>query len=221
MHGIAALRLQVRVLVIVDVLSFSTAVDVALSRGAAVRPFADRESAMAAVRPGTILAGTRRTDGFTLSPASLQTLPEGVELMLPSPNGATLSLACGDVQVFAACLRNAEAVAAAAQVLAGDGDIGVVPAGERWPDGSLRPAIEDLLGAGAVIHHLTGPASPEAALMAGAFRTARADIAAILAGSTSGRELHARGFAADVALAAECGVSTTAPCLQGGTYRPS
>lgn len=32
--------------------------------------------------------------------------------------------------------------------------VAVIPAGERWADGSLRPAIEDLLGAGAFIREL-------------------------------------------------------------------
>ena len=48
--------------------------------------------------------------------------------------------------MIAGGLRNAAAVAAAA-ARAGD-VVGVIAAGERWPDGSLRPAIEDLLGAG-------------------------------------------------------------------------
>ena len=49
--------------------------------------------------------------------------------------------------VVAASLRNAEAVGA----WIGEQDynsVAVVAAGERWPDGSLRPALEDLLGAG-------------------------------------------------------------------------
>ena len=79
---------------------------------------------------------------------------------MPSPNGATLSLATGDRPTFAGCLRNARAVAQALQRYGRR--IGVVPAGERCKDGSLRPAVEDLLGAGAIIQHLPGTRSLEA-----------------------------------------------------------
>jgi 2-phosphosulfolactate phosphatase len=87
-----------------------------------------------------MLAGTNRSQpGYTLSPASLRSLPMGSSLVLPSPNGATLALATGSTPTFAGCLRNARAVAEAAS--RHGRRVAVVASGERWADGSLRPAF--------------------------------------------------------------------------------
>ena len=76
----------------------------------------------------------------------------GVErLVLPSPNGSSISFGprrrrrC---RSSGACLRNRAAVA---RSRGSRGTVAVVAAGERWPDGSLRPCAEDLWGAGAVL----------------------------------------------------------------------
>ncbi|MGO1076180.1 2-phosphosulfolactate phosphatase [Inquilinus sp. CA228] len=224
MAGVEALRDRVAVLVIVDVLSFSTAVDVAVSRGAAVLPFPhgdDSAARLAAERAGAVLARPRRAAGgqLSLSPVSLLEIPAGTRLMLPSPNGSRLSLAGGGTPVLAGCLRNAAAVARAARGLAQGANIGVVPAGERWPDGGLRPAIEDLLGAGAVIDALALPCSPEAQVARDAWRTASADLPRLIRASVSGRELVDAGFPRDVDLALDQGVSSFAPLLVDGAYQ--
>jgi 2-phosphosulfolactate phosphatase len=226
MAGLEALCRQVGVLVIVDVLSFSTAVDVAVSRGAIVYPFAEEQAArMAAQQVGAILAHPRRAaEGeYSLSPASLASIPAGTKLMLPSHNGSRLSLVASrvpdGVSVLTGCLRNAGAVAAAARTIAGDRGVGVVPAGERWPDGSLRPAIEDLLGAGAILSHLDWPCSPEAQIARDAYRAAKHEIGMLIRLSFSGRELMDNGYLVDVDLALEQDISTTVPILADGAYR--
>ena len=222
--GVEALRSKVSVLVIVDVLSFSTAVDVAVGRRATVHPFPHGDEATAraaAARAGAVLAQPRRAAGgqFSLSPSSLLAIQAGTRLMLPSPNGSRLSLACGGASVLTGCLRNAAAVSRAARDMAGGRAIGVVPAGERWPDGGLRPALEDWLGAGAVIHHLALPCSPEAEAARDAFLAAEKDMARLIRASVSGRELIDRGFPGDVDLALERDISPCAPLLDGDAYR--
>lgn len=203
--------------VIVDVLSFSTAVDVAVSRGAAVLPYRYRDATAAAfaAEHQAVLAGRRRDGGPSLSPPSLAALDAGARLVLPSPNGSTLSTLVGNKPAFASCLRNAAAVAAA---ISSDTRVLVIAAGEHWPDGSLRPALEDLLGAGAVLARLNGRLSPDAAAAAGAYRELCGDLAGALTQCPSGQELIAAGYPDDVVWAAAEDCSTAVPLLREGRY---
>jgi 2-phosphosulfolactate phosphatase len=208
------------VFVVVDVLSFSTCVDIATANGASIYPYKLRDESAAAYARSldAVLALTHRAaaGGYSLSPASLATIPAGTRLVLPSPNGATLTLATGQTPTFAGCLRNARAVAEAAS--AAGKRITVVAAGERWPDGTLRPAFEDLAGAGAIIHHLTGSRSPEAQAAEAVFTRFRDDLQSLVKQCSSGKELVEKGFEEDVRLAAALNVSECAPRLVDGAY---
>lgn len=207
--------------IIVDVLSFSTCVDIAAGNGAIVYPYRwkDARAREYAHRFGAKLAGSRTSKtGYSLSPASLITIPAGTRLVLPSPNGATLSLLAGDTPTFAGCLRNARAVARAAQAVGET--ISVIPAGERWKtDQTLRPALEDLIGAGAIIHALPGRKSPESTAAEITYLHFRDDLLACLTQIGSGQELIHQGFAQDVELAALLNSSENAPRLVNGAYR--
>ncbi|TWP51278.1 hypothetical protein FKR81_16855 [Lentzea tibetensis] len=205
-EGVTALQ-DCAVLIIVDVLSFTTSVDLVVARGGQVRP-------------------SRWTEGVrTLRPATLVQADGLVEL--PSPNGSNLCALAAETgaHVLAGCLRNARAVARRAMELGGP--IGVVPAGERWgldireqgqrEFGPLRPSVEDFLGAGAILDALEGNASPEARLAADAYRFT--DVRAAVLSCVSGRELIEYGHSRDVELALEMGVSEAAPVLVDGVLR--
>jgi 2-phosphosulfolactate phosphatase len=218
--GVTRLAPSSEAVAIVDVLSFSTCVDIAVSRGATVYPYHWKdESAIAYAQSlNAILANfSRKFDaGYSLAPTSLLRIPKGTRLVLPSPNGSALTIAAGQVPTFAGCLRNATAVASALRQAGRR--VGIIPAGERWEDGSLRPAIEDLIGAGAIICHLPGSRSPEAELAVTAFMNFRGDILSCLKRCGSGKELIGRGFESDVDLAAAIDVSECVPLLAGGAY---
>lgn len=219
-QGVRALAARCPVLVIVDVLSFGTAVDVAVGTGARVLPLpwqGDRAHT-AATEAGAVLVAPRDLDRWSLSPSSLRSLRSDVLLALPSPNGASLSTQAGALgaTVFAGCVRNATAVAKAAQATAAGAPVGVIAAGERWDDDSLRPAVEDLLGAGAILDALDGTPSPEAEVAVRGFTADR--LPDLLADCVSGRELAARGFAHDVALAAQLDASSSVPLLHHGIF---
>jgi 2-phosphosulfolactate phosphatase len=228
--GAAELGRVCSALVVVDVLSFTTAVEVAVSRGVRVHPFPwSAQAAEYARRVGAVAAVGRAAvtpeHPWSLSPAALRDAPAVPDLVLPSPNGSAICAAASATGrlVVAACLRNAAAVGA---WLAGQGHgteqspVGVVAAGERWSDGSLRPCVEDQLGAAVVLDALSGSPgglSVEAAVALAAYAAVR-DLPGAVLGCVSGRELASRGFAEDVVIAAEVGVSSAVPVLRRGVF---
>jgi 2-phosphosulfolactate phosphatase len=194
-RGVSVLAGISDVVVIVDVLSFSTCVDIATGRGATVFPYRWKDSSCAdfAAARNAIVAVSRGSRGeFSLSPASLLNIPAGTRLVLPSPNGAALSFCTGNTATICGCLRNCAAVANHASQLGKK--IAVIPAGERWEDGSLRPSVEDLIVAGAIIRHLDGKRSPEADAAVAAFEKASADIAGWLRNCAFGPRTGGEGI---------------------------
>ncbi|WP_229789730.1 2-phosphosulfolactate phosphatase [Pilimelia terevasa] len=231
--GAASLAKVCAALVVVDVLTFTTAVDVAVHRGIRVHPFPwGAQAAAYADRMGAALA-VARTDvspqrPYSLSPHALLSAPYVAELVLPSPNGAAICAAAGvsGIPVLAGCLRNGGAVARWLRrhgYGAPDRPVGVVAAGEKWPDGTLRPCVADLVGAGLVLDGLVegpGGLSVEAAVTL-ATVDALPDLRAAVAGSVSGRELAAYGFGADVEAALAVDVSPVVPVLRDGAFGPA
>lgn len=213
LQGLKAIGPISDVIVLVDILSFTTSIDIATARGGMIFPYPLKgESAAAyAASVHAELALAHRGEGFSLSPVSLAGLPDGHRLVLPSPNGAALAFSLDHPAVFAACLRNATAVA---QVAARFGTtIGIIAAGERWPGGELRPCLEDWIGAGAVIAALSGRRSVESAAAEAVFDRFRENLLQTLRLSGSGKELIERGFGMDVDLAAELDISANVPRL--------
>ncbi|MFG1816299.1 2-phosphosulfolactate phosphatase [Kribbella sp. NPDC049174] len=217
---------------VVDVLSFTTAVTVAADRGIEVYPYRWRdESAVAyAKQYDAVLAVGRSEAGpgeVSLSPVTIRQA-QGIErLVLPSPNGSTICQQLSETgsTVIAVSLRNRAAAAEwVSKRLAEDPQLTVVAiaAGERWKDGSLRPAVEDLWGAGGFLAALDVDGfSPEARAAAAAFKDAQDDLPDLLHECAGGRELTQYGFPEDVAIAAEVDSSRSVPVLQDGKLSAS
>jgi 2-phosphosulfolactate phosphatase len=229
--GAKALAPECNVAVVVDVLTFSTTVSVAVDEGIQVKPhrWADASASDAALAAGATLAVPRpdaAAGDVSLSPGTFRSANRLSRVLLPSPNGSTICavLAEAGATVVVGCLRNRQAVA---RFLAERGGrVLLVPAGERWPDDSLRPAIEDLWGAGGIAAALLDGRTPEVAVSdealaaAAAYAIVQSRIGEALAACPSGQELLDIGYASDVAVAAELDSSGAVPVLTDGWLLP-
>lgn len=228
LDGAMAVAPGAELAVVVDVLCFTTCVSVAVERGAEVFPYRWKDGTAAdfAAEQQAVLAGRRGGNGVSLSPASLRTASTLDRVVLPSPNGSALahSLAGAVPRVAAVCFRNARATAEwAARNLPPAAVIAVIAAGEKWPDGGLRPALEDQLGAGAFLAalpaHRRAGFSPEARWAMDAFTAAEPLLGDALLECSSGRELVFGGYQEDVEIAAELNRSTAVALLDDGAFR--
>jgi 2-phosphosulfolactate phosphatase len=214
------------IVVIVDVLSFSSVVATAVDRGAAIIPCRSREEVLAAAACDSRIIAAGRRDPVrpllpSLSPASYFNIERGACVAVESPNGGACSLRAGD-GALCGCLLNASAVAAAVSKRLTDGNacVTVVPCGERVSNESdqIRFALEDGLGAGAILAELPYSQSPDARRYGDAFVAQRDHVAELIWDCVSGRELRIREFPQDVKHASMINICTSVPVLSRGRF---
>jgi 2-phosphosulfolactate phosphatase len=223
LDGLYRLAPESDIVVIVDVLSFTTAVSVAVERGAVVYPYRwlDESAVTFAQSMDALLLSKREAGSLSLSPASMYQAQPGQKLVLPSPNGSTLAFTAKEFgkTVLAGSLRNARAVAQMGTNVTQR--VAVIAAGERWPNGNLRPALEDMIGAGAILSHLDDSGiSPEARAAAAVFQSVEHNLRSTLMECASGRELVVRGYGDDVEIASQLNQSAIVPVLADGSFQP-
>jgi 2-phosphosulfolactate phosphatase len=227
--------------VIVDVLSFSTSVVEVVGRDGVAFCYSpedlDRAGAREAVgrmHDAIVLAKHRRVGAseVSLSPASLQSIPIGQRVVMTSLNGGRCAAAAaGAPWVAIGCLTNRTATARRIEELLAGGTATrctVVPCAEVWSGpfmasqvgdlggGSattVRPSVEDLLGAGAIVAALdpSVPRSVEAVMAAAVFESHAERLAQTVRDCVSGRELRARGFDSDVEIAVRLDAHAVVP----------
>jgi 2-phosphosulfolactate phosphatase len=132
-HGIRKYSASSDITVIVDILSFSSCVDIAISNGALLYPYRYKDDSAVeyAESLNAELASFKRSaEIFSLSPVSLKNIPSGTKIVLPSPNGSELSLLSESRITICACLRNFNAVGEYINTIGGN--VTVIAAGEKW-----------------------------------------------------------------------------------------
>ncbi|UCG61570.1 MAG: 2-phosphosulfolactate phosphatase [Candidatus Zixiibacteriota bacterium] len=216
------------IVVVVDVLSFSTSVAQAVSRGAVIYPCGEDEDTQELAANSKAEVAVRRKHvpdkgRYSLSPLTYADIDEGTRVVLPSLNGGTC-VRCSESasSLFSGALVNARAVAqVVTEILRTFSlNVTVIACGEREkePPHDLRPAIEDYLGAGAILAGIPFDKSPEARLCESAYLASEGQIDKLIFDSVSGRELREIGFEEDVKFAARTDIFATVAYLQGGAF---
>lgn len=229
--GIGASRASQRgdIIVIVDVLSFSTSVVAALASGAIIFPFPYDENLTgyeyAKEIKGELILGRAealKSKKPSLSPASFNNSHSGKKYVLSSKNGALCTWLATDTEhLFIGCFNNATAVANVVNDIRKktNKNVTIIACGEKWENNglgtsdSLRPCIEDFLAAGSILSKLEGKKSPEAEVSSITFLNSQHKILSLIENSGSGQELVQRGFKEDVVIASNINSDNVVPII--------
>jgi 2-phosphosulfolactate phosphatase len=177
------------VCIIVDVLSFSTSLDLLLH---------------AKQNTENILASTNLIRKF--SPKKLK---------ITSPVGLPQQLKLHKKPVLVGCLRNARAVARIARQLGNT--VLVIPMGDKLSEEEFKTCSEDFIAAGAIISYMKGVRSPESKAALDIYNTSKGDIEEMVKLSSSARHMTLKGFSTEVDQACQFNKSKHVPLLEKGT----
>lgn len=220
--------------VVVDVLRFSSAVTTAVAHGFTVYPVADQKKVEPlARRLRGQAAGRSGAARFSLSPFGYLDAADikNKKVVLWSPNGAACaSLVKAGHRAYIGCLLNARALGrhlfrAAKKyrrnvTVVAAGEQQAIATGERilYDLKSARRvfAVEDYLGGGAILSYLGLPRTPEAEVCVRAFRASRGRLRALLLNSFSGRFLQYKNLTWDVLWAARINKYEVIPEIRKG-----
>ncbi len=225
--------------VVIDTLRATTTIACAVARGVVVETVSSIAEAKRRRGARVLIAGERggkKLPGFDLgnSPVDIEAASRGTaspsgrnepslagkRLVLTTTNGTgAIARSAAARAIYVGALVNASAIARA---VAKDESLVLLCAGR-----TTGVALEDLLGAGAIIAALPASCFDEAQLSDGArlsldlFRRAKKDLHAFLRECESGRNLLRMGAAADVALCAELDRVAVSPRLLRGRFSPT
>ena len=220
-------RIVGNVVVVIDTLRATTSIPYAIARGAVVEPVRSIAEARRA-RGGRRVRiagerGGRRLPGFDFgnSPVELSEAElAGFRLVLTTTNGTgAVARSAGAKAIYAGAIVNAGAIARAVAPRLGPAELVLVCAGR-----TTGVALEDLVGAGAIIDALLPGEQDPHGLTDGArlslelFRRERARLHAFLLECESGRNLVRLGAEADVACCAKLDALDVAPVLARGRF---
>ena len=215
------------IIILVDILSFSSAVTSAVHHGVIIYPFTgigDINEFGEKINADVCLLDRMKARELNLPSLSITSFNEShkdKKYVVSSINGATcVSVAGENDYIFLGCLLNSTAVAKTANQVQEEKllNITVIASGERWSSlgnepKELRPNIEDYLGAGAILELLNGTKSPEAKVCISSYQNSKKEIVELIKDSSTGREVINMGFPEDVEFSSQVGLFNEVPIL--------
>ena len=178
---------------------------------------------------GTVAVGRNDVPGkgkYSLSPLTFLSVNYNESIVLPSPNGSTCTGYASTAEyVFAGALINAKATAEKISELITNTNLNltIIACGERFnfsnEDGDLRFAVEDYLGAGAILSYLDFGKSAEALVCESAFLNSKDNIKEIILNCETGVELKGKGFEKDIEFSAQLDLYDAVVILENGYYK--